>query len=435
MIAGTVRTLLVLSAIAGSTFAQGVIIPDPEGVYVDPNGVLKSRSQTTNKRLSELRKAAAKLQKDDQLCYISLPRLFAEARKTLEAGRPLPDRIRYLGGMVELKYVFVYPKEKDIVIAGPAEPFDSSVPFRPLGKYTGRPVLQLDDLVTALRTCGPGRTANAFGCTIQLTQDVVDRVRKKKKELTRLARDPKRRREMADAMAEAGGLQKVVFFGLQSDSRYAFVCAEADYHLKRFALGLDRSPVKQVKSYLAMQETPDKSHRFWFETRYDTLLVSKDGNAFELRGPSLQIKTRRSFTVDQDEKATAIARRFTSRASRHFEKLSESILPFADLANLADLALVAALIGTDKLHEKIGWDLSWVTDPKGYPAATMAVPKNALTLVNYHAGARMVIFSSGGVRLSLGEAVKNRAPDEKGTLKENSRRPDEKSWILSRKIR
>ena len=130
-----------------------------------------------------------------------------------------------------------------------------------------------------------------------------------------------------------------------------------------------------------------------------------------------------------------VARKFTDRFTRNYGKLSESILPFADLANLTDLALLAALIGTDRLHEKVGWDLSWAMDPKGYPEARMAVPKGARTLVNYHSAGKMIIFSSGGVRLSPGQDVQKRVRDEKGALKDQRRRPGGGDWILSRKLR
>ena len=42
----------------------------------------------------------------------------------------LPDSIRYLEGLTQVRYVFVYPEEKDLVIAGPAEEIDKGTPLR-----------------------------------------------------------------------------------------------------------------------------------------------------------------------------------------------------------------------------------------------------------------------------------------------------------------
>src|SRR5262245_45064514 len=181
------------------------------GVYIDPQGVLRTNGKT-DERLDGLRAKAAKLPKDKKLVYVSLPRVFAEARKLREKGEPLPPEIRFLGGMVRLKYVFIYPDEKDLVIAGPAEPFDVDVPYRPLGKLTGRPVLQLDDLVTALRHVGPGGKAGALGCTLEVTQEIFDRIQSKTKEVGPKAQTIGNRRA-SELIAEHAGPQPVKYIG------------------------------------------------------------------------------------------------------------------------------------------------------------------------------------------------------------------------------
>lgn len=397
--------------------ALQAIVPDPEGVYLDADAVLQARDTAEHKRLAELRRAARKLEKQDNLVYVSLPRIFAEARACVEAGKPLPDRVRYLDGMTRLRYVFVY--EDDLVIAGPAEPFEADVPFRPLGKLSGRPVLHLDDLVTAMRTEG------AFGCTIVLTQEVIDRVGAKRKEVTAELKSPKTRAAAIAAMAEAAGTQEVQFFGaIEPSSRFAFVCVEADYHLKRLALGLDK--VSGLASYLSLQKEPDKTHRFWFEAQYDALAATADGTAFELRGPSLQIRTRRTFTKDEDA-PSEVAKRFTDAASARMDKLSEEVLPIADLANCTDLALVAALIRSDKLADRAGWDAAWIL--RDYPIGTMEVPKSAQTLVNASMNGSMLILTSGGVLLDVSGAAQNRIEAAPGAP---ARRPEGSTLVIPR---
>ena len=152
---------------------------DPQGVHLDAKGVLRSRSTDPDPRLAELWKNAKAHQKDGKFLYVSLPRLFAEARRSVESGKGLPADLRTLGGMTRLQYVFVHPDSKDLVIAGPAEPVDAREPYRPLGKITGRPVLQLDDLVTALRSFGPGRNPDRLGCDIEITPEIKERVNAK----------------------------------------------------------------------------------------------------------------------------------------------------------------------------------------------------------------------------------------------------------------
>jgi hypothetical protein len=397
---------------------------DPEGVYIDADGVLKSRRVDEGRRLRELRAQAKKNKTTGQIGYVSLPRLLAEVRRKLEAGEKLADAERYVGGIVKLQYVFVYPDDADLVIAGRAEPIDATFPGRAVGARTGRPVLQLDDLVTALRTCGPGRAATDFGCTIELTREVQERILGALQERkAALQTEPRRAREAADAMAQAGGLQPIRFFNLDPQTRFAFVCLEADYLLKRHALGLDPSPVPEARSHLARMTQPTPmAHRFWFETDYEPLRVAAEGLAYEIRGRSLQIRTRRKFDEAAPDEADPTAREYAAQTTRSFERLAEHLPAWADLANCSDLGLLAALIGTDGLARKVGWDLDWVL--KDYPVAKVPVPASAQTLVNTKVSSRTVLFAGGGVKLSMAEALGRRAGDEQGTLARRALRPE-----------
>lgn len=397
---------------------------DPDGVYIDPEGVLRTRKVEDGKRLRDLRAAAKKEKAAGGLAFVSLPRLLAEARAAVEAGGKVPEELRLLGGIVRLQYVFVYPDAKDLVIAGPAEPVDSSFPGRPVGKITGRPALQVDDLVVALRTCGPGKVQNAFGCTIELTAEVQKKLLEQWDKIKGdVKNQPAKRKELFAGLAAAGGLQPVEFFNLTPETRFAFVCLEADYLLKRHALGLDLTPVKLAPSHLSLMTSTKKvAHRFWFETRYDPIRASADGNAFEIRGPSLQIKTRRKFSDDADD-AEPEAKRYADAATEHFPKLAEALLPWADLANLSDLSLLAALIAADRLDQKAGWDLQWTLS--GYPVPKVAVPESAGVLVNYSTTSNLLLWAGGGVKLSMAEAVKAREAD--AAVASKAARP-ERGW-------
>jgi hypothetical protein len=405
------------------------------GVYIDAEGVLRATGKP-DERLDALRAKAAKLPKDNKLVYLSLPRLFAEARKHREKGEPLPPQVRFLGGMVRLKYVFVFPEEKDLVIAGPAEPFDVDVPYRPLGRVTGRPVLHFDDLVTALRHIGPGGSARALGCTLEVTQEIFDRIQKRTKEVGPKAPTIGNRRA-SDLIAEAAGPQPVKYIGLAPDNRFAAVCIEADYLLKMLGLGLLESPTPKVKSYMAHSTMAHKPHRFAFECAYDPMGVSTDGLAFELRGTSLKVDTSLYSVEKQDVKEGEIApaaRYFSRDLSRHFEEVSRHIPAFADLANLSDLAVLSALIARDELHKKTEWDLSWALDRTACKLDPVKAPTSAQTLCNYRSFGQLTIFSAGGVLLAAESWIKERAADEKGELKGHSQRPGAEGWATTRKI-
>jgi len=399
---------------------------DPQGVHVDAQGVLRSRSTDPDPRLAELRKSAAQFQKDAKVLAVSLPRLFAEAKRLIDAGKPLPDEIRYLGGLTKLQYVFVYPDEKDLVIAGPAEPFDARNAFRPLGRVSGRPVLQLDDLATALRSFAGGKRPDRLGCDIDINKDIQERIQAKAQAIGPAARVTGFKKT-CDQIAEAGGPQPVKYYGLDVATRFAFVCAEADYRFKQLALGLHPSPVAKVESYRSLIEKPEREHRFSLESAYDALKVSPDGLAFELRGLSLRANGGLlGHPESKPEDMTPAARRFVTLCNENFEALVRGMPSWADLCNLGDLAVLGALVEDDGLAGKSGWDPAWALDPKGYPVRSVTAPASAMTLCNFSVNGDRALFLSGGIWIKPAEWAAKRSPEEK--LREKASRPAD-GWM------
>lgn len=428
----TVLILLAPAAVWAQAFNSA---PHPEGVDMDPQGVLRAGKTELDPRLVEMRKKGLGKEKDRDLCYISVPRLLAEAKKCIDASQPLPDKVRFLGGMVKLQYIFVYPEQGDLVIAGPAEPFDASVPYRPLGQITGRPVLQLDDLVVALRAFGNGKSPFRIGCDIHITRDIAERVDKKVKEVSSKLGESMKSKDAAVEIAEAGGEQPVEYYGIASNTRFAFVCVEADYRLKQLGLSLIKSPVTAVKSYFHLIPRPERNHRFSLETHYDAILVSPEGDAFELRGPSLKVNTGLlrlpgdpNKPMNNPDEASDSAKKFMNAANQHFGELCKSLVSWADLQNLGDLTLLAAIVARDEVDKKIKWDMSWTLS--GYPVTEMASPKSAQVLCNTKHAGNMVLFTTGGVGLWGKEWAEKRTADEKGELKDKMRRPGDDGAIL-----
>jgi hypothetical protein len=425
------RAILVLM-LAGTlpAWGQGAAAYDPQGVHVDARGVLRSRTTDPDPRLAELWKNAKSLQKDGKFLYVSLPRLFAEARRILEGGKPLPPDLRYFGGLTRLQYVFVFPESKDLVIAGPAEPVDARESFRPLGRISGRPVLQLDDLVTALRAFGPGRNPDRLGCDLEITAEMKERVNAKIQAVGPAARITGFRKA-CDQIAEAGGLQPVKYFGLDPTTRFAFVCVEADYRLKQLGLGLLASPVPKVESYRNLISQPEKEFRFSLESNYDALAAAPDGLAFELRGPSLKVNgglLGHPESTIQD--LSPAGKRFVTLCNENFDALARHLVSWSDLCNLGDLSVLAALVEGDGLAKKAGWGLEWILEAKGYPVTAMTAPTSAATLCNFTASGNNALFLTGGIWIKPAEWAAKRAPDE--NLGGKAVRPDE-GWNSARK--
>jgi Protein of unknown function (DUF1598) len=390
-----VAAVLALSAAARGQFEPGVdVFNEAPGVVFKPDGHVHSREADPDKRLSSMRnraRLAEKAAKEEALCFVSLPKLFADVRAAREAGKPVPEELKYVGGMTQVRYVFVYPDENDLVIGGPSEPWvvEKQTGLYAYGRKSGRPVLQLEDLVAAMRTSArharhaPGG-GGTFGCGIDPSPDSLE---KSKEVVERYAKSS--RKERMAALAEALGPQTVRVFGTEPDTRLAWVCVAADYQLKRFSTGADRPLVDGVGH--AVDDSRSAANKFWFVMSYEPLLVAEDGNAYEFRGQRLGVKAG-GFNFDP-RGATDKAKAYAERLTKHIPAYSQAVPLFAELQNVADVSLLAVLIRHDRLDRKVGWDTAWILDDTKLPIAKVPVPKTADTVVASHSGSLV----AGGV--------------------------------------
>ena len=139
-------------------------------MWMDTDGVLRNVELNFRPELKSLRlKALAQLPGDmnqpTKLRMVSLSRLQEAIAACQKAGTPLPDEIRYLAGLQRVQYVFVVPELHDIVLAGPAEGWTINNVGDVVGRNNGQPVLQLDDLLVALRSADAARSGG-ISCSI-----------------------------------------------------------------------------------------------------------------------------------------------------------------------------------------------------------------------------------------------------------------------------
>ena len=185
---------LAAAFVAESAFAQanngnnqnngGTIIGNlPAGVLVSPDGVLRVKQfadktgQLAKIRAAEARaRLAAELARPSELRKISLTRLEAAMAERLANGQEPTEEMKNLAGLTRLQYVFYYPESKEIVIAGPAEGFMADPTGRMIGVNSGRAVLELQDLVAALRAFPPtGKQTHLISVSIDPTAEGLDR--------------------------------------------------------------------------------------------------------------------------------------------------------------------------------------------------------------------------------------------------------------------
>jgi hypothetical protein len=348
--------------------------------------------------------------KDEKLCYVSLPRLFPIIKELNLREKEIPEPLKYLGGMTRLHYVFVYPDEREIILVGSAEPWDASNPAEPIGKITGRPIMELDDLICAMRTARTmrrgGENGGAFGCFIDPSKGAEGRIAKVMKEYA-----TKPRPEKMEALVKAIGPQTVKVFNTNDDTRLAMVCVAADCKLKRYALGAEQPPVPGIGVSVENSSRIPNS-RVWFESAYDPLLVSEDGNAYQLRGPRLAVKVGEEMFTEKNGTHRAMA--FAKQFNLKMPQLCASVPVFADLQNMADLAMAATLIRLDKIDDKMKADFLPIHAVIGWPIQTFPVPHTVDTIVSTATSSLI----SGGVSLASEPLLdpEKRTVDKKRTM-------------------
>lgn len=397
------------------------------GVAVSPNGLLAAlKKEEHTGRLKALgvvaRKADlnAEVAQQSDLRFVSLTQLEREASKRLTEGRPIVETMKNLAGITQLKYVVVDPKSRDVLIGGPSEAWKYDSNGNPVGVKSGRPTLQLDDLVTVLRTFSNDGSQN-FGCSFNPRPEGLQQLQAfVEKSNARGPLDSGAVKGWVNQLQSKLGPQDIELWGVPRDSRVARVVTEADYRLKMIGIGkLEGGPhVPSIFELLTVEEQKSSkldALRWWLTMKYDAILHSPDHNVFEIQGPSVQCLSENQYLTEKGErvgtgKADATNRTFAANFTQHYAELAQRDIAFADLQNVFDLALVAALLKNEGIANRIGWEAGSFAPHGMYEPAVYAAPREVESVANHrvYRGKDIVVQVAGGVRGDLMSVVRDR---------------------------
>ncbi|MGA2066749.1 MAG: DUF1598 domain-containing protein [Thermoguttaceae bacterium] len=403
---------------------QGTIAPFPTGVWVDAQGVLRPLlKEAVTGDLAALRAARARRGSQDDvrrrspLRMVSLVRLEKQVQLGLAAGRQPDEAMQMLAGLRRIRYVFVYPESRDLVLAGPAGDWTVGPEGRILAPDSGAPVLRLEDLVVVLRHMLGGPDAK-FGCLITPRQEALARAEKFVSDWSHRAVKPEARKAWLEQFRSQVGKQDIEVYGLDPRTRAARTLVEADYRMKLVGMGLEEG-VPGVVSYLNLiQQKPPPMGvlRWWFTLDYDAVLTAKDRLAFELRGQGVKVESENEHLTAQGQRvhtgeSEPLNRKFAQSFTEHFDALCRKYPIYADLRNLCDLALASALLREEGIPERIGWHATCFGDPRGYPVELSEAPKEVDTVANCRVINRTTFVAgvSGGVKVEPAGLVRRQA--------------------------
>jgi hypothetical protein len=380
------------------------------GVKVDVDGVVSNAETGELKDLQAawqkgLEDVPADLNAWSDLRFVSLRQLEAKVAEAQAQGKELPDAVRFMAGLQRVKYVLIYPKQHDIVLAGPAEGWRVDARGSIVGASTGRPVLLLDDLMVALRVA---ESANISGisCSIDPTPEGLERVAQ--------LPPPPRATQGAQSAAlrgrqieEALGPQRITVTGVPDTSHFARVIVAADFRMKRLGMDLERAPIDGMPSFLTMAKSRrgalhNMMPRWWLAPMYEPLRRDEDGLAWELRGQGVRCLTEQGYLengqLERTGKADPTAQKWADTFTEKFDELAREDSTFGQLRNVMDLAVVAALLTKEGLLAHSGLEMPNLMGARPleeYPAPRM-VPSQASFV---KAGRSWIVSVSGGVQI------------------------------------
>ncbi len=429
----------------------GTIQEFRSGVLVDTDGLLQRIDFSRASGLADIRSSAVadlaapadsvgSLRASSQLRKVSLSRLEREVQLRAAQGLPPDAAMLRLAGIYRIKYLLVYPESGEVVIAGPAGDWRTNAEGRAVNMQTGAPLLHLDDLVVVLRHATTSKVK--LGCSIDPRKDNLSRTREYTARFANKSITPAQRPAWLEGLRASVGRQDVRIFGIPPNTRTARVLVEADYRMKLIGMGLEE-PVPGVESYLdsidPAEGIPNMSLlRWWFTLNYDVIRATPDRNAFALEGPGVQVMSENQLLTQQGKrlptgKSDEITARFANSFTQQFELLAAKYPIYAELRNIFDLALVAALIEQEDLLSRTGWSASHLLEPQRYQLAVDHPPTEVESVINHRiiGGRQVVAGVSGGVSVDTSALVRRDAinTDDYGLLKANfaNANPDKQS--------
>lgn len=390
------------------------------GVEIDAAGVL--RTTRLDPRIAQERMLAARqgqnaeAMQPSQLRKVSLTRLEQAVAEALERGERPSDEMLSMAGLTGIQYVFFYPESRDIVIAGPAEGAFRDPMGRYLGMNTGQPIVQLEDMVTALRAYAPGnRPTSVISVSIDPTPEGLARMQQFLASV-RGRVQPGDARMLANALKQNLGLQTVTLKGVPQATNFARVLVEADYRMKLIGIGLERLPIP-MQSYVerstAAQGSANAMERWYFVPNYEGVTVSEDGLAMKLndRGVKLVGESERVDGAGNRAGGGRVNRAseaFCSDFTRHYAAIAQRVPVYAELRNLIDASIAAAYIHQQDFYGQAEWALAVFGDEARFPVETHGAPAQVETAVNaVWKGNTLLTPLGGGIHMQPRQALRS----------------------------
>lgn len=386
------------------------------GVAIDADGVIERAEQGDIVALRAAQRVAMDgvaedIAKPSKLRKVSLRRLDALLAQHASQNKPLTTEMLYLAGLQRVEYVFAYPETNDVVLAGPAEAWTIDDAGNIVGENSGAAVLQLIDLIAALRTIDKLVAGEIVSCSIDPTPEGLQQFAK----LLRGSRTSLSA-QLLRRMEQAVGSQTITLTGISPESHFAQVLVAADWQMKRLGMGLAASPIDGLDSYLEMLKdkrmTPRNAMpRWWIAYGEEPLERDAEGLGWRLSRPGVRVCTaagrlQPDGRIDAQSESDPLAKQWAEAMTMQYDRLAVVEPVFGQLRGCMDLGLVTAIFAAGDLLTEVDLELPMLLDDARLQLAPHRVPKTVASQASAIKGRReWVVSVSGGVELDVTSVV------------------------------
>ncbi len=410
------------------------------GVLIDSTGVLKRSYNDwghVSRQKLEAALAAAKntlpreVQAASRKRYISLNRM---EQALIESKGVVTEEMRYLAGIQRIENVFYFEETKDIVIAGPAEGWFQGHENVMVGMTSGRPVCELQDLVTALRAYGPKTEGpSVVGCSIDPTEEGNARLQQFINSFGRQnPADPVVRQQFVNGLRKSLGMQKIRVDGVPATTHAAMVMVSADYRMKRMGIGVDPVPAGvKIETFISRVD-PKRSagnalFRWFFVPDYQSVVITEDRTGLQLVGEGVKLVAEDEVVssdgqrIVQSGKVNPACRDFSTSFTKAYPNLAKRAMVFAQLRNFVDMLVCAAHIQQEGFYKKADWSMEFLGDEKKYTIENHSAPMQVEAVVGQAWRGRNFMAPIGGgveINAELALTEKNARVEDKGQVSE-----------------
>ena len=207
-------------------------------------------------------------------------------------------------------------------------------------------------------------------------------------------------------------MAEIKVFGISPRTHFAAVLIEADYRMKRIAIGVEPAPVPMTTFAEALTSARNgRLERWWFTPAYDGVLMSPDSRAMKIDGQGVRLQTEhKQIALDgtlrdagRPSRATlAYANSFTTR----YPKIAAASPVYAQLRQLVDLLILAAFLRQHDWYEQADWRAKTYLDEAAFSVERLTAPLSAPVVVNtFWKANRLFTPAGGGVSIEAENAL------------------------------